>query len=117
VAHVARDARKARFQHQDAQARAVDGLASMGEPLAAEIIAHQVAPVKVIRVSKKKRHEVAASAASHGRQAPANKGRSRIGTTVLATSWAWLAAQVDGDREKNAGYAAFAQLYRVIADP
>jgi hypothetical protein len=35
----------------------------------------------------------------------------------LATSWAWLAAQVDGDREKNAGYAAFAQLYRVIADP
>jgi hypothetical protein len=35
----------------------------------------------------------------------------------LATSWAWLAAQVDGDLEKNAGYAAFAQLYRVIADP
>jgi hypothetical protein len=35
----------------------------------------------------------------------------------LATSWAWLAAQVDGDPEKSAGYAAFAQLYRVIADP
>jgi hypothetical protein len=30
---------------------------------------------------------------------------------------AWLAAQVDGDLKKSAGYAAFAQLYRVIGDP
>src|SRR6185295_11367920 len=70
VAHVARNARKARFEHQDTQARAVDGLASMGEPRAAEIIAHQVAPTKVIEVAKKC-DEPATSVACHCRRGQA----------------------------------------------
>jgi hypothetical protein len=63
-------------------------------------------------------HKSAALAACRRRgEGAADNGGSPIETTILATLWAWLAAQVDGDLEKNAGYAAFAQLYRVIADP
>ena len=42
VAHVARNARKARLQHQDAEPRAVDRLPAEGDAVVVELVTHRI---------------------------------------------------------------------------